>query len=101
MGRYIKRQLSESTCKICKVYRCDEGKIIAQEQVENKTNEIPVAQAVIESLDIEGAVITADALHTQEKTAEIIVKKKIFQPIDLVGQRLVRCVLQPACVSSL
>jgi hypothetical protein len=53
-----------------------EGKIIAQEQVSSKTNEIPVAQKMLKELPIEGAIITADALHTQQDTAEIIIKKK-------------------------
>jgi len=42
----------------------------------NKENEIPVAQEMLrnESIDAE-TIITADAMHTQRKTADIIVKK--------------------------
>jgi predicted transposase YbfD/YdcC len=53
-----------------------EGLVVAQAQVSNKTNEIPVAKSMLKRLDIEGSVITADALHTQRETAEIIVEKK-------------------------
>lgn len=55
----------------------DLGVVLDQRQVSNKTNEIPVAQEALEArTDLEGKVIVADALHTQTKTARIIVKKK-------------------------
>ena len=51
--------------------------IIAQATVGEKTNEIPVAQKMLENLPmLEGSVITADAMNTQVKTAQTIVKKK-------------------------
>lgn len=48
----------------------------AQIKVTDKENEIPVAQKILssEALDAE-TIVTADALHTQKKTAAIIVKK--------------------------
>ena len=52
----------------------EEGQVIAQKRVSEKTNEIPVAQQMLEELDIRGCVITADALHSQTKTAETIKK---------------------------
>jgi hypothetical protein len=51
--------------------------VIAQKKVEDKTNEIPVAQELLRGLDIRGSIITGDAMHTQTKTAEIIVKEKL------------------------
>jgi len=54
----------------------DEGVVIAQEQVADKTNEIPVAQKLLRDLDIRGSIITGDALHTQTETATIIVREK-------------------------
>jgi hypothetical protein len=45
--------------------------ILAHETIDVKTNEIPVAQALIPQLDLEGAVYTLDALHCQKKTFEI------------------------------
>jgi hypothetical protein len=50
--------------------------IFAQEEVNSKTNEIPVVQKLLTKLDIKGAVITADALHSQDKTAAIIARNK-------------------------
>lgn len=42
--------------------------------VDQKTNEIPVAQKqLIPSLDLEGRLVTLDALHTQDETARAVV----------------------------
>jgi len=45
--------------------------ILAHEKIDVKTNEIPVAQALIPQLGLEGIVYTLDALHCQKKTFEI------------------------------
>lgn len=52
------------------------GTVIAQCQVDCKTNEIPSARELLEPLDIEGRVITLDAMHTQTDTARFITEKK-------------------------
>lgn len=44
--------------------------ILAHETIDVKTNEIPVAQALIPQLELEGVVYTLDALHCQKKTFE-------------------------------
>lgn len=48
------------------------GMVLAQITVGAKTNEIPVLRALLESLDITGAVVTADALHCCRDTATAI-----------------------------
>jgi hypothetical protein len=53
-----------------------EGVVLAETQVGDKTNEIPCVKPLLEKLDIRGAVITADAIHTQRKTARYIVEEK-------------------------
>jgi predicted transposase YbfD/YdcC len=53
-----------------------EGVVVAQARVPEGTNEIPVAQEMLKSMDIEGGVVTADALHTQKETANTIVEEK-------------------------
>jgi predicted transposase YbfD/YdcC len=50
----------------------DTGLIIYQQEVSDKTNEIPVMQAMLQHLSVIGAIITADAMHCQTKTAEVI-----------------------------
>jgi hypothetical protein len=49
---------------------------LCQAAVGAKTNEIPVAQELLRILPIAGRVITADALHTQVETAQIILKRQ-------------------------
>lgn len=53
-----------------------EGIVVAQVAVGEKTNEIPCVKPLLADLNIEGAVITADALHTQKESARFIVEDK-------------------------
>ena len=53
-----------------------QGATIAQIEVGAKTNEIPEIKRLLEPLDVEGVVITADAMHTQHETARFIVEEK-------------------------
>jgi hypothetical protein len=41
--------------------------------VETKTNEIPVARALFDKLDLDGRKVSLDALHTQDQTARKLV----------------------------
>lgn len=49
------------------------GTVLAQLAVDVKTNEIPMLRKLLDTFDITGAVITADALHYQRDTAEHII----------------------------
>lgn len=53
-----------------------EGVVLAQARVSEKTNEIPCVVPLLKDLDIEGSVVTADAMHTQKETARYIVEEK-------------------------
>jgi predicted transposase YbfD/YdcC len=44
--------------------------ILAHEEIATKTNEIPMAQALMEKLGLSGYIFTFDALHCQEKTLQ-------------------------------
>ena len=46
--------------------------IAAQAEVGVKTNEVPMATAVLGQIDLHGKLVTADALHTVKATAEFI-----------------------------
>ncbi len=43
----------------------ENGLIIYQKETDKKTNEIPVMQSMLKSMNIKNAVITADAMHCQ------------------------------------
>jgi hypothetical protein len=53
-----------------------EAVVVAQMDVEEKTNEIPKLPALLAPLPLEGTVVTADALHTQKETARYLVEAK-------------------------
>jgi Domain of unknown function (DUF4338)/DDE_Tnp_1-associated/Transposase DDE domain len=53
-----------------------EAVVIGQIAVEEKTNEIPKLPELLAPLSLEGAVVTADALHTQQETARYLVEDK-------------------------
>ncbi len=48
------------------------GLVAGQVEVGAKTNEIPMLSELLDDLDINASVITADALHTQRDTAEYL-----------------------------
>lgn len=63
-----------SFLQILSVYATESGLTLAQSSInsDDKTNEIPAVQNLLETLNIEGKTITADAMHCQKKTCEII-----------------------------
>jgi hypothetical protein len=53
-----------------------EAVVIGQIAVDEKTNEIPKLPELLDPLPLQGAVVTADALHTQQNTARYLVETK-------------------------
>ena len=49
---------------------------LAQRQIPDKTNEIPEFQPLLTPLDLEGKVVTADAMHAQVEHARFVVEQK-------------------------
>lgn len=49
---------------------------IAARPLSNKDSEIPKLREMLAPLPLEGCIVTADALHTQEKTARFLVEEK-------------------------
>jgi len=52
------------------------GVVVAQKEVDKKTNEITVFQPLLEPLELKGKVITADAMHTQVAHAIFLKEEK-------------------------
>ncbi|MFJ4126330.1 ISAs1 family transposase [[Kitasatospora] papulosa] len=48
------------------------GQVLAQRKVDGKSNEIPAFAPLLDSIDLTGTVITADALHTQHDHASYL-----------------------------
>lgn len=61
---------------ILNLYDVSKGVVLCSKPVESKTNEIPVFQSLLRMFTIKDTIVTADALHCQTRTAEIIIAKK-------------------------
>ncbi len=58
----------EKAIQVFSAFLLGENIILAHEEIEGqKTNEIPIAQELIEKLDLQGCVFTGDAMHCQKK----------------------------------
>lgn len=65
-----------SSVRVVSAYAVNSGISLGQEIVGEKTNEIPAVRTLVEELDIEGCVVTADALHCQKETCKAIIEAK-------------------------
>jgi len=61
--------------QILTAYFVESGVVLGQKYVHEKTNEIPVFQEMLCYINIKGKIITADAMHCQKKTCEMIMAK--------------------------
>ncbi|MEW6663217.1 MAG: ISAs1 family transposase [Bacillota bacterium] len=53
-----------------------EGSVIAQNQIDSKSNEITALKPLLEPLDIQGKVVTMDVMHTQVATTQYLKEDK-------------------------
>ena len=58
------------------VYSNNYGLSLIQDYISEKSNEIPIAPKLLDQLQLEGCVVTADALNTQVDTINAILKGK-------------------------
>lgn len=56
------------------VYDASNEICLYSEAISKKTNEIPVAQEILKTMDLKKAIVTFDALHTQKDTIRTIVE---------------------------
>jgi len=56
---------------------------IAQEKVEDKSNEITAIPCVLDTIDISGSVVSIDAMGTQREIADLIVEKNAHYLLGL------------------
>ena len=69
-----KELLNSQGAEIVSAYSVKEGRWLGSEAVAEGSNEIPAAQRLLGRVEIEGSLVTADAMHTQTETARIIVQ---------------------------
>lgn len=58
------------------VYDASNGVCLFSKSIDEKTNEIPVAQEILKCMQLTNSIVTFDALNTQKKTIEIIANQK-------------------------
>lgn len=71
-----KELLNSQGVKVASAYSVRDERWLGSEAVAEKSNEIPAVQAVLRRVDLEGSLVTADALNTQTETARIVVQEK-------------------------
>lgn len=71
-----KELLSSQGAEIVSAYCVKSGRWMGSERVAEGSNEIPAAQTLLRRAPIEGMLVSADALHTQTKTARIITQER-------------------------
>jgi predicted transposase YbfD/YdcC len=70
------RSTGTSALHSVSAWACGLRLCLALKSVDDKSNEIPAVQQLIDVLDLQGAVVTADALHCQRETAAKIIAQE-------------------------
>ena len=70
------RDSSQHSPYVLNIMDADNELILAQQVIGEKNNEITHASKLIDTLDIRGAIVTADALNTQTEFAAKIIAEK-------------------------
>ena len=68
-------------------YAHEAGLILAQRAVDGKSNEITAIPALLDMLEIQGAIVTIDAMGTQKQIADKIITKKADYVLALKGNQ--------------
>ena len=63
-------------CHLLSAVLHDEGLTVAQTNVDSKSNEITAVKPLLDKIEIEGRIVTLDAMHTQRETARFITEEK-------------------------
>ena len=59
--------MNEKARHIVSLFLTDSKLTLTQNQVEDKSNEIPALMSLLDNLNLTNCVITMDAMHTQKK----------------------------------
>ena len=74
-GRWL-RGVAGGQVKLFAAMLHEDKIMVGQRRIPDQTTETTQVRELLEPVDLEGAVVTADAAHAQRKTAEYIVGKK-------------------------
>ena len=70
-GKTVRRSFDHATGQaalhLVSAWACQARLVLAQQAVDEKSNEITALPALLEMLDVGGCIVTADALNSQNK----------------------------------
>ena len=79
-GKTVRRSVDATNdmpaLQMISAWAVDSGIVLGQMAVESDSNEITALPILIETVDVEGCDITADAFHCQKETVETIIDQK-------------------------
>lgn len=87
------RSLGKKALHIVSAWASETGLVLGQMKVDEKSNEITALPELLEMLEIEGCIVTADAMHCQTETASTIIEKRAdyVLPVKENQPRLLEC----------
>jgi predicted transposase YbfD/YdcC len=68
-------------------WACNNKLVLGQTKVDGKSNEITAIPVLLDLLDIQGSIITIDAMGTQTEIAKLIIEKKADYILALKGNQ--------------
>lgn len=71
-----KELLNSQGAEVISAYSVQSGRWLGSEAVTEGSNEIPAVQRLLARVELEGSLVTADALNTQSETARIVVQDR-------------------------
>jgi len=71
-----KELLHSQGASVVSAYSVASGRWLGSELVAKKSNEIPAVQNLLRRVDLDGSLVTADAMHTQTETGRIVVQER-------------------------
>ena len=73
--RSFDRRTGRAPLHLISAWACEQRLVLGQLRVADKSNEIPAVPELLALLALEGCIVTADALHCQDKTAAAILER--------------------------
>jgi len=71
-----KELLNSQGAEVISAYSVQSGRWLGSEAVAEGSNEIPAVQRLLRRVNLDGSLVTADALNTQTETARLVVQEK-------------------------
>jgi predicted transposase YbfD/YdcC len=73
--RSFDRQNGRAPLHLIRPWACEQRLVLGQLRVAGKSNEIPAVPQLLALLALDGCIVTADAMHCQDKTAAAVLER--------------------------